>query len=154
MIWRMAWLVSSALLLGSAAAEAQDADLIEIRALLEPMRARPLDGTSARGATPALTDVKHKLRDWIEKRLHEFRDRDETRAFARALNVELRDAKLSCDARDREKACPERYQPGYLGDVNLIFGEALIVTTAVGITCGVDESAYAYSRVDGRWKRF
>ncbi|MGA2597790.1 MAG: hypothetical protein ABSH09_12475, partial [Bryobacteraceae bacterium] len=38
--------------------------LAAIHALLVPMRGAPI--AEARGATPALTDVKHQLRDWIE----------------------------------------------------------------------------------------
>jgi hypothetical protein len=54
----------------------------------------------------------------------------------------------------REKGCPDRGEPGYLGDIKLHFGAALVVTTGVGIDCGFDESAYAYSFVNGLWKRF
>ena len=41
--------------------------LAVIQALLVPMRTAPI--AKARGATPALTNVKHQLRDWIELRL-------------------------------------------------------------------------------------
>ncbi len=41
--------------------------LTPIQALLVPMRTAPI--SDARGATPALTDVKHQLRDWIESHL-------------------------------------------------------------------------------------
>lgn len=89
---------------------AEDPALLEIRALLWPMRAKPIDGLSPRGATPAFTDVKHKLRDWIEGRLHEFRDEEDVRAFEHGLNGQIRNAKLSCawDAVPPEKDCPAR----------------------------------------------
>jgi hypothetical protein len=141
---------------GSIPMAAEEAALLEIRALLWPMRAKPFDGPGPRGATAAFTDVKHKLRDWIEGRLHEFRYPDEVRAFAHELNAEIRSAKLSCDwdAVPPEKDCPDRGEPGYLGEIRLVFGEMLVVTTGVGIVCGFDQSAYAYYFVNGRWKRF
>lgn len=141
---------------GSVSIAAENADLAEIRALLTPMRAKPLDLPGPRGATPELTGVKHKLRDWIESRLHEFRYQDELNALAHELNAEIRGAKLSCawEAMPHEKDCPDREQPGYLGEIKLNFGEMLLVTTGVGIDCGFDESAYAYSFINGRWKRF
>lgn len=142
---------------GSAAmAAAEDDSLRQIRALLTPMRSKSFDFPGPRGATPALTDVKHTLRDWIESRLPEFRNRDDVRVFAHELNAEMRSANLSCDwaALPRDENCPDRGEPGYLGEVKIEFGEVLVVTTAVGIVCGFDESAYAYSFSNGHWKRF
>jgi len=141
---------------GSTPVAAADAALVQIGALLRPMRGKPFDELGPRGATPALTDVKHKLRDWVEGRLHEFRNEDDVRAFAHELNAQLQGAKLSCDwnASSPEKDCPDRGEPGYLGEITMVFGETLVVTTGVGIVCGFDQSAYAYSFVDGRWKRF
>ncbi len=135
---------------------AEDPALREIRALLVPMRAKPIDPSNLRGATPPLTVVKHKLRDWIERQLHEFHDKDEVRAFGHELNRQLRAAKLSCDWRavNAEDGCPDRGSPGYLDEIRLNLNEALIVTTSVGITCGFDESAYAYAFIKGRWSRF
>ncbi len=46
-------------------------------------------------ARPVFSDVKHKLRDWIDGRLHEFRDEEEVRAFAPELNTVIRGANLS-----------------------------------------------------------
>jgi hypothetical protein len=43
---------------------------------------------------------------------------------------------------------------GSIGDVQLSNEEGLLViTTAVGILCGYDESAYAYKRISDRWQR-
>ena len=48
-----------------------------------------------------------------------------------------------------------RIRSPYLGKINLNFdGEVLFVTTAVGIDCGLDESAYTYSFINGRWRSF
>lgn len=152
----VSWLFVGMLFAGSIPMAAEDAALLEIRALLLPMRGKRLDTLGPRGATLAFPDIKHKLRDWIEGRLHEFRNDEEVRAFAHELNAEIRSAKLSCawDAVPHEKDCPVRGEPGYLGDIRLVFGDMLVVTTGVGIVCGFDQSAYAYYFVDGRWKRF
>lgn len=135
---------------------AENTALVEIRALLAPMRANWLDLRGPRDSSPALTSVKHKLRDWMESRLHEFPDEDAARAFEHELNAELRSAKLSCDweAFLPDKECPDRAEPGYLGEIKVNFSEVLVVTTAVGIVCGFDESAYAYSFIGGHWKLF
>jgi len=153
MVQRLSRFLAVALFAGTASMAAEDATLTQIRTLLAPMRANPFDGPGARGAKPALTTVKHKLRDWIESRLLEFQDDDAARAFAFELNAEIHNAGLWCDstAISSERHCP---LPGYIGDVKLNFGEVLVVTTAVGIVCGFDESAYAYSFSNGRWKRF
>src|SRR5258708_1236255 len=156
MFKRMTSLLPAMLFAGSVSLAAEDVAIAEIRALLTPMRAKPFNVLGPRGATPVLTDVKHKLRDWIESRLHKFRDEDEVSAFAHELNAEIRSAKLSCawEVVAHEKDCPDRGQPGYLGEIQLNFDQALLVTTGVGIVCGFDESAYAYSFINGRWKRF
>jgi hypothetical protein len=158
MFQRLTWILAGILLAGSGSVStaAENPTLAEIRTLLLPMREKPLEVPGRPDGTPALTDVKHKLRDWIESRLREFRDRDDVRAFAHELNTELYSAKLSCDwsARPSAKDCPDRGQPGYLGDIKLDFGEMLVVTTAVGIECRFDESAYVYFFSNSRWRRF
>ena len=40
-----------------------------IHALLAPMRTTHAQGLKTRGATPVFTDVKQRLRDWIESRV-------------------------------------------------------------------------------------
>jgi hypothetical protein len=50
-------------------AYAEDGQLAEIHALLAPMRAEKHEDPEMRGAAPALTTVKHRLRDWVEARL-------------------------------------------------------------------------------------
>jgi hypothetical protein len=141
-------------LAGSIPTAAEDVALTEIRAVLLPMRTKPADGLGPRGAALVFTDVKHRLRDWIEGRLHEFRNDEEVRAFAHQLNAEIRTANLSCHWDAVPHDCPDRGEPGYLGEIRLELGEMLVVTTNVGIVCGFDESAYAYYFVSGRWRRF
>src|ERR1700740_1805148 len=55
------------LLLFASVLHGADDRLTAIHALLVPMRTAPI--ADARGATPALTGVKHQLRDWIESHL-------------------------------------------------------------------------------------
>lgn len=150
------WLLLSILFTGPLSTLAEDATLAELHDVLVPMRAKPLELTGPRGATQPLTVVKHKLLAWIETRLHEFHNRDEVSALEHKLNAELRAAKLSCDwnAFPRDTDCPDRGEPGYLRDIRLHFGEVLIVTTEVGVVCGFDQSAYAYSFTGGHWQRF
>ena len=151
---RVAWLL---LMLAASVSAAEDASLSEIGALLVPMRANPFDSGGPRGARPVFTEIKHKLRDWVESRLHEFRDRDEARALALELNAEVRKAGLSCgwEAGPGGQQCPEWSQLGYLGQVTLkVELGLLIATTGIGIQCGDDESAYAYEFINGKWQRF
>ena len=48
------------------------------------------------GATEALTTVKHGLRDWVESQLMAAPQSVDTRAFAEALHVALRDGQFLC----------------------------------------------------------
>jgi hypothetical protein len=135
---------------------AADASLDAIHALLQPMRdSEPM---KARGATPALTTVKHQLRDWIEPRLQmirwdgwQVRWTPDPAVLQDQLNHELGRADLICNPG------PSCTNPlGYLGQVTLqMSAGSLVVTTGVGIqVCGYDESAYAYEWQEGKWRRF
>jgi hypothetical protein len=76
----------------------------------------------------------------------------DTRAFAAALHVALRDDQFLC--LDMTGDCPTN-PLGYVDDVRVNHaGEFISVVTAVGINCGYDESAYAYTWKNGRWQRF
>ena len=157
MVRRAIWLCAGMALGATQGCAGADPALIEIMQLLKPVRSTPLSLQSkARGATPAFAEVKHRLRDWIESQLHEFHNQDEVRALAQELNARLLETKLACNwlSSPPEKGCPEREEPGYLGEIKLQLGDSLVVTTSVGIECGGDESAYAYSFVDGHWTRF
>jgi hypothetical protein len=99
------------------------------------------------GAAPELTTAKHQLRDWIESRLAGEGQAFDVRAFAETLQSSFRDADLFCND------CNLNYL-GYVDDVRLDRqGEFLVVITAVGISCGYDESAYVYAWNGQRWWR-
>jgi hypothetical protein len=138
---------------------AQDAALATIHATLEPMRAGVKN--DMRGATPALMDVKHGLRDWIERHLQELPADGDEHVFAARLNHDLQQADLFCAAasdlkKDRCDHSPDAdwSATGYVEAVRLERQERLLfVRTRVGILCGGDDSAYAYERIGDRWRR-
>jgi len=141
------------LLLASVLRGAEDR-LAAIHALLVPMRTAPI--ADARGATPALTNVKHQLRDWVEFHLSALHWKD-TRwtpnpsVLQERLNEELSQADLFCP----QKATCVQNPLGYLDRVVLeIQSGFLVVRTAIGVqTCGTDDSAYIYKWADDRWQR-
>ena len=158
----MYWLILQVILACAIAspAAAQDAALATLHALLAPMRSGA--GKDMRGATPALMDVKHGLRDWIEARLPALPVNGDEHVFAARLNQELQQADLFCvaaaDARkdrcDHSQQAADWDATGYIGAVQLGRREGLLfVRTRVGILCGGDDSAYAYERRGDRWQR-
>jgi hypothetical protein len=99
------------------------------------------------GAAPELTTPKHQLRDWIDSRLAGQEEALDVRAFAETLQTAFRDADLFCDD------CNLNYL-GYVDNVRIDRqGQFLVVTTALGISCGYDESAYVYAWNGQRWGR-
>ena len=149
---------------GATGVRAADPQLAEIRATLAPMRAGAAAETdkNMRGATPALMDVKHALRDWIEARLKEFPADGDDHVFAARLNQELRAADLFCApvaAAPNADRCAARDpaaldMTGFVEPVHLERRKGvLFVVTRVGIYCGDDDSAYAYERRGDRWQR-
>lgn len=149
------------LLSSSLVVHAEDARLAAIRALLLPMRANQLANLKSRGATPALTTVKHQLRDWIESRLSVLRFNGSRWnpnpvVLQEQLNDELSRAELFCGSPSKVP-CPEWSELGFLGPIVLDMqrGSLLVVRTAAGIQqCGYDESAYAYESGEPHWRRF
>ncbi len=132
-----------------------DSGLDAARATLIGMRGRKPDSGGPRGATPALTMVKHQLRDWVESRLTGLALRGDEGELERRLNTELREAKLICDdgAADQPR-CPEWTLLGFLEALKFRRSQGfLILQTGVGIECGFDESAYLYSWTDEGWRR-
>ena len=78
-------------------------------------------------------------------------ERDDLRAFAQTLHTSLVDANLLC--RDLNDECDWSFL-GYVDDVRVSrSGDFLVFVTAVGISCGFDESAYVYARDGQRWRR-
>ena len=103
------------------------------------------------GATAELTAAKHQLRDWIESRLAGLDERADIRAFAGTLHTALAAAGLFCG--DLVDECDWNFL-GYVDDVRVSrAGEFLVVVTAIGISCGFDESAYVYAWESQQWRR-
>jgi hypothetical protein len=131
---------------------AQPAIPATLRPTLQQLRGAFDSHRDTLGATEALTAVKHGLRDWVESQLIAAPQSVDTRAFAAALHVALQDAQLLC--LDLAGDCATNLL-GYVDDVRVTHaGEFLSIVTAVGINCGYDESAYAYTWNDGGWRRF
>ncbi len=101
-----------------------------------------------RGATPALTAIKHRLRDWAEARLASFRQNGDEDALNRRIQETLGNAGLFCP-----NGCVFTAL-GYVDTVRVRRrGEFLNVQTSVGIACGYDDSAYVYEWRAGKWQR-
>jgi hypothetical protein len=146
------------LLSGSFAFAAEDGQLEAIRALLVPLRGQTTY-TDTRGATPVFTDIKHRLRDWVESRIagskeNRYRWKKNPSQLEAELNDELSQARLLCGDQGQPD-CPDESQLGFLGRVSLKeSGDFLVARTSIGIQeCGVDESAYIYSLRGGLWNR-
>ena len=76
---------------------AADPRLEALRSTLLPMRAiQPDEAKGPRGATPQLTVAKHQLLDWLDSRLAHLGEDVEVSEVQRNINLELRDAGLSC----------------------------------------------------------
>jgi hypothetical protein len=130
----------------TATVSAQNAQLGALRATLASLHsAEPTVETS--GARPELTVAKHQLRDWIETQLSSLKDIAEEQAFAAHINETLKAVAIP-DIGDDQNLL------GSLGGVSFSSESGLlIITTAVGILCQYDESAYAYKRVNDHWQR-
>lgn len=143
---RLRLIVTVLLLCG--AAGAQDSGLSGLRAALEALRPHAQERRDTRGATPALTAIKHRLRDWAEMELSEFNEKTDEDAFNRRLQEAAGRAGL---------VCPDGCSLTALGYVDAVRvhrqGEFLTVETSVGIACGYDDSAYVYERRAGGWRR-
>jgi hypothetical protein len=123
-------------------------DLDGLRAALEALRPQLQQHRDTRGATPALTVVKHSLRDWTESRLTSFGQTGDEDALNRELQVALLNAGLLCP-----NGCMST-SLGYVDQVRVHHqGEFLTVQTSVGIACGFDDSAYVYAWNAGAWRR-
>ena len=129
------------------AASAGDAQLAALHSTLVSLRTHTDATLETAGASPELTVAKHQLRDWIETQLRTWNDVAELEAFSNQINEKLKKVDAPGSGDDENLL-------GSVGEVR-VSSEAgiLIITTGVGIVCQNDESAYAYKRVDNRWKR-
>jgi hypothetical protein len=115
---------------------------------------KPIDFGGPRGATPALTVVKHALRDWVEARMVGLAQDGDLSELERGLNADLRKVGAICGRWQSDGTCPEWTLLGYLGDLKIQRAQGfLVVETGVGIECGFDESAYLYAWSDEGWRR-
>src|SRR5580658_6895757 len=130
------------------AAAAQDARLDALHATLATLHSHSAEASvEMLGARPELTVAKHQLRDWIEFQLGSLKDDSQEKALADRINVALKAVSVTNTADDQNLL-------GSLGDVSFSSESGiLVVTTAVGILCQYDESAYGYRQVNGRWRR-
>jgi hypothetical protein len=144
------------LLFASVLGAAVDPRLTAIHELLVPMRTAPYAQTT-RGATPALTTVKHQLREWIESRFDtlqwdgwQVRWIPDPSVLEEQLNDELSRADLFFPTKP-----PVWDDPlGYLGRVRLELQHGfLVLRTTVRVQgCGDDDSAYIYEFANDRWR--
>ena len=123
------------------------APLVGVRTVLKQLSDGLNDHKTTYGATPQLTEAKHQLRDWVESQLGGQAESIDTRGFADGLHGAIAGAGLLCDDCDWNHL-------GYVDDVRVRReGGFLIVVTATGISCGYDESAYAYAWDGRQWRR-
>lgn len=168
---RLIGLIFSGLLLLAPAVGLADDSLPSLAAALQPLRTT--DGVNKqRDAGPELTPVKHLLRAWMEQQLPVTSWPPSTEQpvtlpsptdFSRLsdrLNRVLSQAGLTCPTDGpQQRACTKDRDDdarGYLGTVSISSlddDRYLLVTTAVGVRCGYDESAYIYARgPKGEWR--
>ena len=125
--------------------------LASLPATLRQLRDHLDEHRATLGATPELTAAKHQLRDWVESRLAGLGESVNVRAFGETLHTALAAAGLFCG--DLVDECDWNFL-GYVDDVRVSrAGELLVVVTAMGNSCGFDESAYVYAWEGQRWRR-
>ena len=123
------------------------APLVGVRTMLKQLSDGLNDHKTTYGATPQLTEAKHQLRDWVESQLTRQAESIDMRGFADRLHGAIAGAGLLCDDCDWNHL-------GYVDDVRVRReGGFLVVVTATGISCGYDESAYAYAWDGRQWRR-
>lgn len=121
-------------------------DLNGVRAALEALRPNAQEHRDTRGATAALTPIKHGLRDWAEAGLIGLVEGEDH------FNRQFQDAAAKAGL-----LCPDGCPLTALGYADAVRvrrqGEFLVMLTSVGIQCGYDDSAYLYQRHDRTWRR-
>ena len=160
--WLLVGLSVAAVLVAAPPTGAQDATLTDLRAALLALRADPYGTPSTHGATPGFAAIKQQLRGWIEDRLGNFVRNGDELVLARELSADLFNGDLLCEASDGtlhdrcDRGPTVDYSPrGFLGEIRLQLlqsGNILVLRTAVGVTCGYDESAYVYVWRNERWQ--
>jgi hypothetical protein len=122
-----------------------------MRSTIISLRPHAEENRATRGATPQLTVVKHQLRDWVESRLAQFPEQGDPGSLSEMLKEELRPTDLFCE-NFAVQCWPSTL--GFIDDVQVRRERGfLVIQTAVGISCGYDESVYLYSWNGAKWQR-
>jgi hypothetical protein len=131
----------------AAIASAQDPRLRDLHTTLVTLHSHSAQANIKNlGARPELSVAKHQLRDWIETQLGSLKND----ASEKALSIQINEVLKRVEVRDSD----EQNLLGSLGEVRFSMESGyLIVTTAVGIICQYDESAYVYKSVSDHWQR-
>ncbi|HLY57341.1 MAG TPA: hypothetical protein VKS60_17395 [Stellaceae bacterium] len=164
----MAAAILAASLLGCAAADAPspspDPKLVQLRTTLLPLRGHADEGKDEEGHRigPVLMAAKLQLRDWVERRLGGLGPAADAASFEAAINGELDRSDLLCGG-DRDEVAPRCMadevsfdETGFVERIELKRLDDpshLLLRTAVGVYCGVDESAYLYAWRGSAWRR-
>ncbi|MEO8259337.1 MAG: hypothetical protein ABI868_18465 [Acidobacteriota bacterium] len=127
------------------------APLVRLSTALQQLRPQLDEHQTTFGATAELTAAKHQFRDWIESRLASQGERVDVGEVGDTLHAALAAAGLLCG--DLSDECGLNFL-GYVDDVRVRrAGEFLVVVTAIGVSCGFDESAYVYAWQGQQWRR-
>lgn len=130
-----------------ASARAQQ-ELDQARTALIALRPHAQERRETRGATAALTPIKHALRDWAEAKLAAFGEHGDEDSLNRKFQEDAARAGLLC-----ADGCPLTAL-GYADAIRVHRQEEfLVVQSSVGISCGYDDSAYVYEWRGAAWKR-
>jgi hypothetical protein len=95
------------------------------------------------------------LRDWLDSHLASSGLGVNPLELQRDLNIELRNAGLSCgDDGPHQTQCPDWTFLGFVGPIRVQWrAQFLVIRSGLGIECGFDESAYVYSWNGTKWVR-
>lgn len=142
-----------------AQAQVQDDSVRAVKEALEGLRPHAQEHRGTRGATEALTPVKHRLRDWAEAMLAAAGEHFDEDTLNRQFQESAAGAGWLC-----ANGCPLTAL-GY-ADAPRVHrqGGFAVIQTSVGIACGFDDSAYLYEwrgaagrsgsrQNDSRWTR-
>ena len=144
----------------SALGQSATTTLGNIRAQLEEIRADAPKYDDSRGASPALTNIKHELREWVESRLDALHSDPNAEDGAELKLADILNAELEREHLFRKDPDEDGdffwKGGGFLAPLELRYIERqsyLLLQTSLEVVCGYDESAYLYRYDNGHWKR-
>ena len=138
------------LTLAVALTQAPPPDLTQVRVTSASLRATvALDGNETPGARTDQDTFKRAVRDWVEA--HFSSGTNDYLALARRLDAEITQAGLHAKEGEEQPDPAAVANPyGTVASFDITtdpaFKDGFIVTVAVGVFCGSDESVYAYRR--------